>query len=643
MVSVIVPVYNVEKYIEKCLKSLVEQTLKNIEIIIVNDGSTDNSKKIISKFAEKYSNIKYYEKTNGGLSSARNYGIKYANGEYVAFLDSDDYVEKNLYELMYKKALQENSDMVECDFIWEYYGKNGEIVKRKKDKRKNFKTLNQYVKNARVVAWNKLIKKQIIDDFNIRFPEGLIYEDIEFFYKLFPHLNKISYVNTYGIHYVQRNGSILNSNPEKIGDIFKILDNVIKYYRDLDIYENEMKYRYRRILLGSSMKRILKIKDKKLKKNFFLKTLKSLNMKQKNEKKSIVFGITKLDIGGAERVLVDIINNISDKFNITVFTIYSGGILEKELNNNVQIVSLYQNQNRVLPLYILLNSRKIYNKFIKNNFDIEVAFLEGPITRIFRFKNKKSVRKIAWVHNDITKVFGNDIKAKIKKKLDKSVYKNYDEIVFVSNENKNSFENLYGNIGKQIVIYNYLDKNRIIEKSKENKDILKKEETPIFVTVARLTKQKGIDRLIKVHKRIIDDGIKHKIYVIGDGVEKDKLKKLIKQFKIEKSFILLGKKENPYCYIKSADYFCLLSLYEGYGMVIEEAKIFNKPILITKTAAVEAVRDYENSLIIENNEEDIYDKLKKVLLKKIDIKRNIDRTNCYDNSYILNEIQNLFD
>ena len=249
MISVIVPVYNVEKYIEKCLKSLVEQTLKNIEIIIVNDGSTDNSKKIISKFAEKYSNIKYYEKTNGGLSSARNYGIKYANGEYVAFLDSDDYVEKNLYELMYKKALQENSDMVECDFIWEYYGKNGEIVKTKKDKRKKFKTLNQYVKNARVVAWNKLIKKQIIDDFNIRFPEGLIYEDIEFFYKLFPHLNKISYVNIYGIHYVQRNGSILNSNPEKIGDIFKILDNVIKYYRDLDIYENEMKYRYRRILL----------------------------------------------------------------------------------------------------------------------------------------------------------------------------------------------------------------------------------------------------------------------------------------------------------------------------------------------------------------------------------------------------------
>ena len=643
MISVIVPVYNVEKYIEKCLKSLVEQTLKNIEIIIVNDGSTDNSKKIISKFAEKYSNIKYYEKTNGGLSSARNYGIKYANGEYVAFLDSDDYVEKNLYELMYKKALQENSDMVECDFIWEYYGKNGEIVKTKKDKRKKFKTLNQYVKNARVVAWNKLIKKQIIDDFNIRFPEGLIYEDIEFFYKLFPHLNKISYVNIYGIHYVQRNGSILNSNPEKIGDIFKILDNVIKYYRDLDIYENEMKYRYRRILLGSSMKRILKIKDKKLKKNFFLKTLKSLNMKQKNEKKSIVFGITKLDIGGAERVLVDIINNISDKFNITVFTIYSGGILEKELNHNVKIVSLYQNQNRVLPLYILLSSRKIYNKFIKNNFDIEVAFLEGPITRIFRFKNKKSVRKIAWVHNDITKVFGNNIKAKIKKKLDKSVYKNYDEIVFVSNENKNSFKNLYGNIGKQIVIYNYLDKNRIIEKSKENKEILKKEETPIFVTVARLTKQKGIDRLIKVHKRIIDDGIKHKIYVIGDGVEKDKLKKLIKQFKIEKSFILLGKKENPYCYIKSADYFCLLSLYEGYGMVIEEAKIFNKPILITKTAAVEAVRDYEKSLIIENNEEDIYDKLKKVLLKKIDIKRNIDRTNCYDNSYILNEIQNLFD
>lgn len=641
MVSVIVPVYNVEKHIEKCLKSLANQTLKDLEIIIVNDGSTDNSKKIILEYINKFPDFKYYEKENGGLSSARNYGIKYAHGDYIAFLDSDDYVEENLYEVMYRKAIKEKSDMVECDFLWEYYDKNGEISKTKKDKRKKFKNKNQYVKNARVVAWNKLIKKQIIDDFDIMFPEGLIYEDIEFFYKLLPHLSKISYVNIYGIHYVQRKGSILNSSPEKIGDIFKILDNVLKYYKNLDIYPKEMKYRYRRILLGSSMKRILKIKNKKLRKEFFLETLKKLKIKKQNIKKNVVFGITKLDIGGAERVLVDIINKISDEFNITIFTIYSDGILEKELNSNVKIINLYKNQNKILPLYIFVNGKKIYNKFIKNKFDVEIAFLEGPITRIFKYKNKNA-KKIAWVHNDIKKVFGRGIKSEIKKNLDKNLYKNYDKIVFVSNENKKSFEDLYGDMGKQIVIYNYIDKNRILKKS-ECDNIIKKENIPIIVTVARLVEQKGFERFIQIHKKIIDEGIYHKIYVIGDGILKTKLQNLINKLNLENSFILLGQKQNPYCYIKMADYFCLFSLYEGYGIVIEEAKIFNKPILITKTAAIEAVENYEKSLIIENNENDIYDKLKKVLLKQIEVKRKISKKNfkVYDNDFILEKIQKL--
>ena len=124
-ISIIVPVYNVEKYIERCLKSLVNQTLQDIEIIIVNDGSQDKSEEIIEKYVkENHNKIKYYEKSNGGLSSARNYGIEYATGEYIAFLDSDDYVETNMYEEMYNLAKKENADMVECDYIWEWeFGK----------------------------------------------------------------------------------------------------------------------------------------------------------------------------------------------------------------------------------------------------------------------------------------------------------------------------------------------------------------------------------------------------------------------------------------------------------------------------------------------------------------------------------------
>ena len=113
-VSVIVPVYNVEKYIDKCLKSLVNQTLSDIEIIVVNDGSTDNSETIIKQYLEKYQNkIKYVIKQNGGLSDARNYGMKFATGEYIAFLDSDDYVDNTIYEKMYNKATEEQCDFVE--------------------------------------------------------------------------------------------------------------------------------------------------------------------------------------------------------------------------------------------------------------------------------------------------------------------------------------------------------------------------------------------------------------------------------------------------------------------------------------------------------------------------------------------------
>lgn len=264
-ISVIVPVYNVEKYIDKCLKSLTLQTLQGIEIIIVNDGSLDRSIDIIEKYVkENPTKIKYYEKKNGGLSSARNYGIEYATGEYIAFLDSDDYVEINMYEEMYNLAKKENADMVECDFIWEW-----EYGKKVYDKRREYKTKEDMMKKPRVVVWNKIYKRKILNKNKIRFPEGLIYEDMEFFYKLLPHLNKISYINKYFVHYIQRKDSISNKQTIKTEDIFKILDNIFDYYKEQNLYnqyEKELKYMKKRILLGSSLKRILKIKDARNKK-----------------------------------------------------------------------------------------------------------------------------------------------------------------------------------------------------------------------------------------------------------------------------------------------------------------------------------------------------------------------------------------
>ena len=115
-VSVIVPVYNVEKYLAKCLDSLVIQTLEDIEIIVVNDGTKDNSQLIINQYVKNYPDKVFsYIKKNGGLGDARNYGLQYANAEYIGFVDSDDYVSPHMYEKLYKKAISDNSDLVLCD------------------------------------------------------------------------------------------------------------------------------------------------------------------------------------------------------------------------------------------------------------------------------------------------------------------------------------------------------------------------------------------------------------------------------------------------------------------------------------------------------------------------------------------------
>ena len=369
--------------------------------------------------------------------------------------------------------------------------------------------------------------------------------------------------------------------------------------------------------------------------------------------KKILFGITGLTIGGAERVLVDLANELSKSYDITIFALYAKGELEKELNSNVKLKSLFKysykemsksKQKIVVPLKVLLLKNSVYNKNVKGNYDVEIAFLEGPITRLFSVKNK-NVRKIAWVHNDISLVFGKGLKARLKKYLDKKIYDKYNDLVFVSKENMCDFDKTYTNLNisdeHKKVIYNYIDKERILKKSQEKVKLLYDYNCINFVTVSRLVYQKGIDRIIEVHKKLIESGYNHKFYVIGDGPEREKLENLIKENKVENSFFLLGQKENPYPYIKKADYFCLLSRFEGYGMVLEEAKILGKPIIITDTAAREAVKDYDKKWILENSNDGIYNGLAEIIEKR---NKNIDgnyneNMKEYDNSKIIEEIK----
>lgn len=279
-VSVIVPLYNTEKYCKKCIESILNQTLEDIEIIIVNDGSTDNSKDVALPFVKKYKEkVKYIEKENGGLSSARNAGLKIATGDYVGFVDSDDYIDNTMYEKMYRLAVDNNLDLVECNFKWVYPNKE------KLDLGKEYKLKQDYFINGRVMACNKLIRLSIIKEYNIEFPDKLRYEDIEFFYKLMPYISKSGIVEDVLYHYIQREESIINKQNEKTKEIFTILDNIVSFYKKKELfstYKEELEYLHIRFLLGSSFLRMVKIQDKVIKKDLLQKNWRELNEKFPN-------------------------------------------------------------------------------------------------------------------------------------------------------------------------------------------------------------------------------------------------------------------------------------------------------------------------------------------------------------------------
>lgn len=243
MISIIVPVYNVEKYINKCIDSLINQTYKDLEIILVDDGSTDSSGKICDEYKKKDKRIKVIHKINGGLSSARNEGIKIAKGNYLGFVDSDDYVNIKMYEILMDCAKEYELDIVQCKFNW--FNDEDEIKKEKNERInliqcKGIESLRKlynkdYTEN--IVVWNKIYRKELFDD--IIFPVGKINEDEFTTYKLFGKCNKVGYIEDKLYNYRKTPNSITNSKFS--GKKIDILDALIErknYFKNKD--ENDL-------------------------------------------------------------------------------------------------------------------------------------------------------------------------------------------------------------------------------------------------------------------------------------------------------------------------------------------------------------------------------------------------------------------
>ena len=233
LISVIVPIYNVEKYLKKAVDCIVRQTYDNIEIILVDDGSTDNCGLICDEYYKKDNRIKVIHKENGGASEARNAGIEIAKGEYFAFIDPDDWIENNMIEVLYNNIKKYDADISICEYIKETI--KGKVLK-KKSGNKEIQIFNKksslceliMQKNITNHIWNKLYKKKLFNE--IRFPKGKLLEDISITYKLFEKSDKIVYQNISLYHYINRNSSILNRMTEKgINDLEEAVFSRNKY------------------------------------------------------------------------------------------------------------------------------------------------------------------------------------------------------------------------------------------------------------------------------------------------------------------------------------------------------------------------------------------------------------------------------
>lgn len=238
-ISIIVPVYNTHKYLDRCISSIINQTFKDLEIIIINDGSTDKSLQLLKKYAKLDNRIKIHTQQNQGLSQTRNNGIHLSQCKYITFIDSDDELPLDALENQYKNALTNKSDLVVGDII--YAGKNYQQLKKMKNHEDNLKAV--FRKNIALQVCCKLYKKSLLTKHNLYFTKDKLYEDRDFTVKLFYYASNISFSNSLSyIYYYQQDNSISNLIQTKnIHDAIKILNKIYKFLYKQNIYD---RYKY---------------------------------------------------------------------------------------------------------------------------------------------------------------------------------------------------------------------------------------------------------------------------------------------------------------------------------------------------------------------------------------------------------------
>ena len=275
--SIIIPVYNTKKYIRKCLDSILNQNFEGLEIILVNDGSTDDTPEILREYEKKYPDkIIVIDKENGGQGSARNVGMKIAKGDYITFVDSDDYIKENMYQEMYDMATEGNYDIVVCG-VEDVYEKNGACNVRSLFDKKDISVADAIVNSIPSVC-NKIYRKTLFKQKKMLFDEHIGYEDFPYSMQLLMNAKRIGYIDKPFYEYVQRiKSSMHNENIIKNLDIIKGYEQIVEYAKKNNIYkkyDEEIHYLLLKEVYITTINRILRTNNPLSEKKKVIKQIK---------------------------------------------------------------------------------------------------------------------------------------------------------------------------------------------------------------------------------------------------------------------------------------------------------------------------------------------------------------------------------
>lgn len=607
VISVIMGIYNCGDTLSEAIECIVNQTFSEWELIMCDDGSNDDTYEIAISYKEKYPEkiIVLQNEKNRGLNYTLNKCLKQAKGKYIARMDGDDRCDKERFAIEIN-VLEKEPEIAIVSTDMEFFDESGVWGKISHPE---YPVPEDFVKESPFCHAPCMVKREAymkVKGYSVS-DKLLRVEDYHLWIKMY----KCGYrgKNIHKCLYQMRDDRNAYSRRS-----FK--NRLNEYYvKRLAIRTFRLKkWNYllalRPIIVGLLPNCVYdKLHKGRLAKK---ESWKSLDM----QKKKILFLIHDLGQGGAEKVLVNLVNNINrNEFDISVTVLFGGGINEQFLKPDIKFKAVWP---KMIPgnskLMKLVSPKQLHKIVVKENYDIEVSYLEGPSARVISGCQNKNTKLISWIHGE-QKSLKKVSESFRSKKEAKKCYEKFDQTICVSETVKKDFCKLLNYQRPCCVLYNTVESNKIIEKSKEPVPELESDKFFKLIAVGSLKTIKGYNRLLHIIFRLKQENKKIRLYVLGIGPQEKELKEYVEKKGLKENIIFLGYQTNPYKYVAKSELFVCSSFAEGFSTAATEALIVGTPVCTVNVSGMKEMlgEDNEYGIVTENSEEALYEGIKNIV------------------------------